>query len=64
MSLTSKSGTETYHVFGCLYLLVLASQDAISWCLIVINQALRMRGVCLVTCVQMWSQTRTILKAS
>jgi hypothetical protein len=41
-----------YHVFGCLYLLVLASQDAMGWCLVVVNQALRVRGVCLVTCVQ------------
>jgi hypothetical protein len=50
-------------VFGCLYLLVLASWDAMSWCLVVVNQALRVRGVCLVTCVQIWSQARTILKA-
>jgi hypothetical protein len=53
----------TTHMFGCLYLLVLASRDAMSWCLVVVNQALRVRGVCLVTCVQMWSQARTILKA-
>jgi hypothetical protein len=53
----------TYHMFGCLYLLVLASRDIMSWCLVVVNQALRMRSMCLVTCVQMWSQTRTILKA-
>jgi hypothetical protein len=31
--------------------LVLASRGAMSWCLIVVNQALRMQGVCLVTCV-------------
>jgi hypothetical protein len=29
------------HVFGCLYLLMLASRDARSWCLVVVNQALR-----------------------
>jgi hypothetical protein len=51
------------HVFGCMYLLVLASRNTMSWYLIVVNQALRVRGVCLVTCVQMWSQARTILKA-
>jgi hypothetical protein len=51
-------------VFDCLYLLVLASLDAMSWCLVVVNQALRVRGVCLVICVQMWSQSRTIFKAS
>jgi hypothetical protein len=33
-----------------------------SWCLVVVNQALRVRGVCLVTNMQMWSQTLTILK--
>jgi hypothetical protein len=42
---------------------VLASRDAMSWCLVVVSQALHVRGVCLVTCMQMWSQTRTILKA-
>jgi hypothetical protein len=51
------------HMFGCLYLLVLASRDAIRWCLVVVNQALRVWGVCLVTYVQMWSQARTIIKA-
>jgi hypothetical protein len=35
----------THRVFGCLYLLVLASRDAMSWCLVVVNQALRVRGV-------------------
>lgn len=29
-------------VFGCLYLLVLASWNVISYCLVVVNQALRM----------------------
>jgi hypothetical protein len=53
----------TFFVFGCLYLLVLVSWDAISWCLVVVNQALLVRGVCLVTCVQIRSQARTILKA-
>jgi hypothetical protein len=43
----------TNHVFGCMYLLVLASRDAISLCLVVVNRALHVRGVCLVTCVQM-----------
>jgi hypothetical protein len=51
------------HVFSCLYLLALASRDAMSWCLVVVNQALRVRGVCLVTCMQIWSQARTIFKA-
>jgi hypothetical protein len=37
-------------VFGCLYLLVLASWNVISYCLVVVNQALRMRDVCLVAC--------------
>jgi hypothetical protein len=50
-------------VFSCMYLLVLVSRDTMSWCLVVVNQALRMRYMCLVTCVQMWSQTRTILRA-
>jgi hypothetical protein len=49
------------HVFGCLYLSVLASWDAMSWCLVVVNHTLRVRGVC--TCMQMWSQARTIRKA-
>jgi hypothetical protein len=31
----------TEHVFGCLYLLVFALRDAMSWCLVVVNQALR-----------------------
>jgi hypothetical protein len=31
--------------------------------LIVVNQTLHVRDMCLVICVQMWSQTRTILKA-
>jgi hypothetical protein len=53
----------TFHVFDCLYLLVLASRDAISWCLVIVNQALHVRDMCLVTCVQIWSQSRTILKA-
>jgi hypothetical protein len=35
----------------------------ITRCLIVVNQTLLVRGVCLVTCVQIWSQARTILKA-
>jgi hypothetical protein len=60
------ANTRSYinYVFGCLYLLVLASRDAMSWCLVVVNQTLRMRDMCLVTCTQMWSQVRTILKAS
>jgi hypothetical protein len=48
----------------CVWLhVVLASWVAMSWCLVVVNQALLVRGVCLVTCVQMWSQAHTILKA-
>jgi hypothetical protein len=50
-------------VFGYMYLLVLASRDTMSWCLVVVNQALHVRDVCLVICVQMCSQARTILKA-
>lgn len=28
---------EMNHVFGCLYLLVIVSRVAISWCLVVVN---------------------------
>jgi hypothetical protein len=34
-----------------------------SLCLVIVNRALCVRGVCLITCVQLLSQTRTILKA-
>lgn len=53
---------DTIHVFGCMYLLVLASRDAMSWCFVVVNQALHVQGVCLVTCVPMWNHDRTYLK--
>jgi hypothetical protein len=47
---------------GCLYLMVLVSRNVMKWCLVVVTQTLRVRGVCLVNCVQIWSQSRTIFK--
>jgi hypothetical protein len=54
---------EAKGAFGCLHLHVLASRNVGSCYLVVVSQAMRMRAVCLVACIQIWIQTRTILKA-
>jgi hypothetical protein len=41
----------TTGLFGCLYLRVLASQDAGSCCLVAVSQAMRVRALCLVACM-------------
>jgi hypothetical protein len=38
-------------LFGCLYLRMLASQDAGSCCLVAVSQAMRVRALCLVGCI-------------
>jgi hypothetical protein len=50
-------------VFGCLHLRVFASRNAGNCCLVAVSQAMRVRDLCLVACMQIWIQARTILKA-
>jgi hypothetical protein len=54
---------EINYAFGCLHLRVFASWNTGSCCLVAVTQAMRVRALCLVACMHIWIQARTILKA-
>jgi hypothetical protein len=51
-SRTSQTTKSIEGVFGCLHLRVLASRNAGSSCLVAVSQAMCVRALCLVACMQ------------